>query len=425
MKDDNANEIRRLIFHIDVNSAFLSWESAYRLQHGEKIDLRKIPSAVGGDEKSRHGIVLAKSMPAKKFGIKTGESLYSAYKKCPTLEVVPPSFGVYVKCSDAMVDLLKGYSLKLQRFSIDECFIDITEYCTNTGKSPKQVAFSIKEKIKEELGFTVNIGISTNKLLAKMASDFEKPDKVHTLYKEEIKEKMWKLEVEKLFMVGRATAPKLHRLNIFTIGDLANYDIDILKYKFKSMGTILHNYANGIEDSEVMVSDRSSAKGVGNSTTTSFDIKDYDTAHLVILSLVETTAMRLRKSHEFCSVITVQIKTSEFQCYSKQRKLSFFTDNTKKISEVCCELFKEAWKGEPVRMLGVNLSGFCDKKFTQVSLFDNKEIEKSSALDKTIDKIRLKFGSKAVIRSSFLHSGINPFSGKNEDDKYPILRGKL
>ena len=240
----------RTIFHIDVNSAYLSWEAVYRLQHGENIDLRKIPSVVGGDPKTRHGIVLAKSIPAKRFNIKTGETLYEATNKCKNLTIVPPNYGLYMKCSNAMINLLKEYSPNIQRFSVDECFMDFTDMNALYGDSIA-AAQMIKERIKKELGFTVSIGVSNNKLLAKMGSDLKKPDAVTSLFPEEIKEKMWPLPIEDLFMVGRATAPKLKKLGIFTIGDLAMANLNLIKYKLKSHGELIWNYENGIEDSKI------------------------------------------------------------------------------------------------------------------------------------------------------------------------------
>lgn len=255
----------RIVFHIDVNSAYLSWEAVYRLQQGEKQDLRGIPSVVGGDPKTRHGIVLAKSIPAKKFKVKTGETLYSACQKCPNLTIISPSYGLYMKCSNALVSILKEYSSTVQRSSIDECFLDYTSMNKLMG-SPMEAAHTIKDRIYKELGFTVNIGISTNKLLAKMASDFTKPNRVHTLFPHEVKSKMWPLPIEDLYMVGRATAPKLHKLGIYSIGDLATADIDLIKYRLKSHGIMIWNYANGLESSNVRVHNYIDRKGVGNST---------------------------------------------------------------------------------------------------------------------------------------------------------------
>ncbi|WP_461206480.1 DNA polymerase Y family protein [Clostridium sp. DL1XJH146] len=414
----------RIIFHIDVNSAFLSWEAARRLQYGDEVDLRDIPSAIGGDEKSRHGIILAKSIPAKKYGIKTGESLRDAFGKCPVLKIVRPDYDLYMRCSNAMMEMLKEYSPSIQRYSIDECFI---EFISNDRgcRELLQVALEIKERIKKELGFTVNIGISNNKLLAKMASDFKKPDRVHTLFKYEIEEKMWPLKIEDLFMVGRATAPKLRKLNINTIGDLANYDLEILNYKFKKHGAIIWEYANGIDHSNVRECNYIGMKGLGNSTTISFDVVDAETAKMVLLSLVETLCMRLRDAEKICSVVSVSIRNNEFENYSHQRKLGYFTNSTREIYKIVKELFDEAWKGKPIRHLGVRVTELCNEETHQLSIFEKTDIEKDTKLDKTLDNLRLKYGKKAVVRSCFLNSGLKAVNGGNQEDDYPMMSSFL
>lgn len=397
------------IFHIDANSAYLSWEAVHRLQKGEKLDLRTIPSAVGGDPKKRNGIILAKSIPAKKYGVKTGESLFEAFKKCPNLYVVSPSYGLYIKCSNAMFSILREYSPKVQKCSIDECFLDYTNMEHLFGDSIK-AANEIKERIKKELGFTVSIGISSNKLLAKMGSDMKKPDAITTLYPKEIPDKMWPLPVENLFMVGRATAPKLYKLGIYTIGDLANFDFDLIRHKLKSHGVMIWNYANGFDNSEVRKSNRLEIKGIGNSTTTAFDIKTREDAHMVLLSITETVGMRLRNSGHCAQLVSISIKTSEFTYYSHQQKLFSPTDSTQQIYEYAKKLFDESWKGESIRQLGVRVSNLCDNDFVQLSMF-SQENEKQRALDKAIDDIRLKYDSKSVVRGCFINSGIKPLMG--------------
>lgn len=418
---DNLN---RLIFHVDVNSAYLSWEAAYKMQHGEQVDLRKIPSVVGGDEESRHGIVLAKSIPAKKYKIITGETLFSARQKCPNLIIVPPHYDLYVKCSTALNEILQQYTPKIQRFSVDESFLDFSNM-QHLYPDYMKLAEEIKERIKNELGFTVNIGISANKLLAKVASDFKKPDRIHTLFPWEIKEKMWPLPVEDLFMVGSATLPKLNRLNIFTIGDLANYDLDILKSVLKSHGVLIWNYANGIDNSEVRKSNHIEMKGIGNSTTIHRDVEDRETAHLVLFSLSEMVGARLRNSQNCCSVISIHVRNSDFTTFSHQRKLYCPTDITRKIAEVSYELFDEKWRVDPIRHMGIHVTQLCSNEFYQCSLLDNGNNEKERILDKTIDELRLKYGSKSIVRSSFLHSGIQSISGGVGEDGYPIMSSLL
>lgn len=394
---------KSLIFHVDVNSAFLSWEATYRMQQGETVDMRSIPSVIGGDEKSRHGVVLAKSIPAKNYGIKTGESLFSARMKCKNLIILPPNFNLYMKCSTAMFNILKEYTPNLEKFSIDECFLDFTGICSIEDDYIK-LANDIKDKIKNELGFTINIGISTNKLLAKMASDFKKPDRVHTLFKNEIKDKMWPLPVENLFMVGRATLPKLNKINIYTIGDLANSNLEYIRSVFKSHGVMIWNFANGIENSKIIVRKESEFKSIGNSTTIPFDIHDRDTAHKVLLSLCDTVSMRLRNENKRCKLISVSIKNSNFVSYSHQRKLINSTDSTKKIVEAAYKLFDEIWKGDSIRHLGVYISEISSNEEYQISIFDDKDYEKNKAIDSAMDNIRTKYGFDSIVRSIFLRS---------------------
>ncbi|NLJ40109.1 MAG: DNA polymerase IV [Clostridiales bacterium] len=413
---------RRLIFHIDVNSAYLSWEAVYRLQHGAPIDLRDIPSAVGGDATTRHGIILAKSIPAKAYKVLTGETLYSARLKCPELLVVPPRYQLYIQCSRALVSLLKEYSPAIQRFSIDEVFLDYTLMEPIYG-DPIEAAHSIKERVKKELGFTVNIGVSSNKLLAKMASDFKKPDRVHTLFKNEIQEKMWPLPVEDLFMVGRATTSKLHKKGIFTIGDLAKVDPQSLYGWFKSHGHLIWELANGIEDSPIR--EGSPIKGLGNSATLPFDVEDRKTGHRALLSLTETVAMRLRDMGKSAGLLSISMKDRDFISRSRQRKLDVPTHSTKILYRTACCLFDELWKGKPLRHLGIRASRLQDDSQYQLSIFETG-LEEQRALDKAIDEIRSRYGSDSIIRSCFLYSGLNPMmGGVLREEEYPMMSSIL
>lgn len=235
--------MERKILHVDVNSAFLSWTAVEMLKHGAEIDIRTIPAIIGGDEEKRKGIVLAKSIPAKKYGIQTAEPIYFAKQKCPNLQIYQSNFRVYRKYSNALYDLLHEYTDKIEQFSIDECFLDITDFIPK-GKTDIQIAYEIHTRVKQELGFTVNIGVAPNKLLAKMASDFEKPDKVHTLYINEISAKMWKLPVSELLMVGKRSLPKLELLGIKTIGELAHTPKELLENQFGKFGKMIWEYAN-------------------------------------------------------------------------------------------------------------------------------------------------------------------------------------
>lgn len=416
---------KRIIMHVDVNSAYLAWEAVFRLQTGESIDLREIPSAVGGSQESRHGIILAKSTPAKKFGVETGEVIWQAKQKCPNLILVKPNYELYMKCSNALVDILKQSFPVVQRFSIDECFADYTGMDKSFG-DPVAYAHQLKERIKNGLGFTVNVGIGTNKLLAKVAGDLKKPDMVHTLLsQEEIENKMWPLPVRDLFMVGAATEKKLKDLAIFTIRDLAKSDPNILKYKLKSHGTLVWQYANAIDQSPVRQGYNLIMKGVGNGTTVSFDVTDHKTAYKVLLSLTESVAFRLRAAGACCGVISVEIKDSDLRMYSHQRKLFNRTNLTNEIFKYVVEIFNEMWKGERIRHLGVRLTDFASDEFIQASFFDTKDIYKKQALDEAIDSIRQKYGNKAIMRAIFADYQFSPMTGGAGAEDYPVMSSIL
>lgn len=408
--------------HIDANSAYLSWEAVYRLQRGATVDLRKIPSVVGGDEQSRHGIVLAKSIHAKKYDIKTGEALFTARKKCPNLVVAPVRYDLYMMCHNAMINILREFSPKVQAYSIDEAFLDYTGMQAVHGE-PVSAAYKLKDRIKNELGFTVNVGISSNKLLAKMAGELKKPDMVHTLFPDEIKQKMWPLPVRELFMVGRATAPKLYRLNIFTIGDLANADPGLLKYRLKSWGKLIQDYANGIEDSPVSEDARPPIKGIGNSTTIPFDVDSMDEARKVLLSLCEMVGMRLRQAGFCAKLISVYLRNSDLHGKSHQRKYDAATDDTYRIFNLSAQLMEELWTGEPLRGMGVQVSDLVPNDILQVSMFDIPN-EKRRRLDQSIDDIRMKYGPKSIIRSIFINSGLSPITGGVIED-FKMMSSRL
>ncbi len=414
----------RIIFHIDVNSAYLSWEAVHRLQHGDTLDLRTVPSVVGGDPVTRHGIVLTKSIPAKKYDIQTGESIFSAKAKCPELIIVPPNYSLYMQCSRAFGDILREYSPQVEQYSIDEYFLDFTQM-GRLHNDPVATAYMIKDRIKEELGFTVNVGVSTNKLLAKMASELKKPDRVHTIFPHEMADKMWILPIEELFMVGRATAKKLRSRAINTIDALAHADLKWVKLFLKSHGVLVWNYANGNDSSLVRENRRPMIKGIGNSTTIPFDVEDKSTAHLVLLSLTETVAARLRQAGYCARLVSVSLRTNEFSGGSHQRKIASAIDCTNAIHEIACQLFDELWKGEPVRQLGVRVSELCNNDFLQLSFFE-RDYEKQRAVDRTIDSLRERFGSDAIFRSSFLNSGVKFRSGGTVDDEdYPMMSSIL
>lgn len=396
----------KLIFHIDVNSAFLSWEAVDRLKNPERfpeitVDLRTIPSAVGGDRSKRRGIILAKSVPAKKYGVKTGEPITDALKKCPNLVLVPSRHEIYKQYSKAFLSVLERYSDTIEQCSIDECFIDMTGTEKLFGK-PVEAATRIKDEIYRELGFTVNVGISTNKLLAKMASDFKKPNLVHTLFPHEIKEKMWKLPVGELFLVGRSTEKTLHTLGIHTIGELANADVNMLRASLKKQGEVIWKFANG-EGVSVVEAEPADTKSYGNATTIAFDVTDEATAGIVLMSLAETVGRRLRRDDVRAEVVAVNIKYSDLSKASHQCELLHATNVTDEIYKTAVRLFEELWDGRPVRLLGIQTSHVNRAgDGRQMTLFDNADYEKREKLDRAMDNIRERFGTDAVKRASFL-----------------------
>lgn len=390
-----------VIYHVDVNSAFLSWEASDRLARQDGPDLRTIPSVIGGSEEQRHGIVLAKSTPAKKYHIQTGEPLIRAREKCPGLLVVPPNFTLYAEKSKAFISLLSRYAPKVEQFSIDEAYCDMSGTEKLFGQ-PVAFAQKLKAIIAEELGFTVNIGISSNRLLSKMASDFEKPDKVHTLFPEEIPVKLWPLPIEDLLYVGKSTAAKLHCLGIHTIYDLAHTDPKILQAHFKKHGQTIYDYANG-RDLEQRSHDEPN-KGYGNSITVSFDVTDSETAKRILLSLTETVGARIRADHAYIRTVSVNLVYDDFEHCSKQCTLDSTTNVTEKIYEAASVLFDRLWTKKPIRLLGVQTAKATFEAYEQLDLFHSEENEKYAKLNCALDDIRSRFGEKAVMRACFMES---------------------
>ena len=424
----------KIIFHIDVNSAFLSWTAVDKLKNGSDVDIREVPSIIGGDEASRHGIVLAKSVSAKKYGVTTGEPVAAALRKCANLVMEPPDHKMYREYSKKLMDYFKTYTPDIEQLSVDECFLDYTPIAHLYGE-PVAFANRLKNEVKEKFGFTVNIGISEVKILAKMASDFQKPDKVHTLWKREIQEKMWTLPVSELYMVGKSSVPKLRNLGIQTIGDLATTNPEFLEAHFKSFGKLIWENANGI-GSDVVESEETAAKGVGNSTTLSSDVTDAEKAKKVLLSLAESVSARLRKQEFLAGNVTVEIKYSNFTKCSHQAPFLSPTNATTKIYELACLLFEELWNGSPIRLLGIRTSKLQDMdEPVQMSLFDvdlpngsssddfkeikrtevtEKRLEKLQKLDKAMDEIKRRFGNDAIVRGSILLKDKTPGSAQDE-----------
>ena len=392
--------MEKQILHVDVNNAFLSWTAIDMLKKGSKIDIRDIPAVIGGDESKRSGIVLAKSPKAKECGIVTAETIYQAKLKCPGLQIFPSNFTIYRENSNKLFKLLSEYTDKIERFSIDECFLDMTHYLMNSTLLEKGI--EINRRVKNELGFTVNVGVAHNKLLAKMASDFQKPDKVHTLWEEEIPTKMWPLPVSELFMLGKKTVPKLYHMQIKTIGDLAKSDKTMLSKKFGKHGIMMWEYANGIDNSEVKFQ-KEKPKGIGNSVTLPQDVRNIEQLEEILLAITEQVTYRLRKEKMIANVVNVQLRTKDFIDKTHQQKLRYATANTKEIYNKAKEILREMYKnGTPIRLVGVRVDNLEEKEHKQISLFDeikDEKQEKQEKLDETLDMLKEKYGYQTITRA--------------------------
>lgn len=398
-----------IIFHIDVNSAFLSWSALERLHAGEETDLRLIPSIVGGDMAKRHGVVLAKSIPAKAYGITTGEPVVNAFRKCPSLVSIPPDHALYERMSHRLMEHLSGICPDIEQVSIDECYMDYTPILGKYA-SPETAATHIKDTVLEKFGFTVNVGISDKKVLAKMASDFKKPNLVHTLYSWEIQNKIWPLPVSSLFMCGRSSVETLKKLGILTIGELAAADPRILEAHLKSHGLTLWRYANGQDDS-VVLPEPAKAKGIGNSITLRTDALTAQAARKELLALSESVGRRLRSAHQLAGLVCTEIKYHTFQSVSHQALLDTPTASTDIIYQKACQLFDELWDGTPIRLLGVRTTKLVeDSEPIQLSLFDYTApvSEKQRKLDAALDQIRARYGMDSIKRGSLMDSNGSP-----------------
>ena len=391
-----------IIFHIDVNSAYLSWTAVEQLKHGAEVDIRTIPAIIGGDQKSRHGVVLAKSIPAKKYGIHTGEPVVNAFRKCPNLRMEPPDHRLYHQYSEKLMDFLRSYTDRIEQVSVDECYMDFTGIA-GRFHSPVEGALEIKNEVYRRFGFTVNIGISGNKLMAKMASDFEKPNKVHTLFPEEIPEKMWPLPIGELYMAGRSSVETLQKLEILTIGDLAHTDPMILELHLKSHGRKLWEFANGIDHSMVET-EKAEAKGIGNSTTLPKDVVTEEEAKAVLKELAASVGGRLRKAGQKAGMLSVEIKYHTFDSVSHQKQIERPTNQDADIYEISVVLFRELWNREPIRLLGIRSSKLSEEgEPEQLSLFDmefepEEKRKKKRQLNAALEKIRGKYGTDIVTK---------------------------
>ena len=384
--------MRRIIFHIDVNSAFLSWSAVKLVQEG-KADIRLVPSVVSGDPSDRRSIITAASIPAKKLGIKTAQPVSMALRTCPGLVIVRGDWEWYKRCSEGFIGICRSYSPVLQQFSIDECFIDMTFRCKR--ENAVAVATKLKDQIKNTLGFTVNVGIGSNKLLAKMASDFEKPDKVHTLWDSEVQEKMWPLGVRDLLWVGKKTEERLTAYGINTIGQLAALSMASLtrlvgqKFAFQ-----LHENANGRDDSPVET-EVQEPKSISAERTFSKDLVDPKDIDRALFNVACIVAHRARRHHFRASTVSVFVKYKDFSVVQKQCRTDNPTDITAVILNEARRLVAEIWDGAtPIRQVGLGISKLTHEIVDQLSLFEDPEMEHYRAWDREYDK-RMAAGEDA------------------------------
>ena len=388
-----------IIFHIDVNSAFLSWSAIKLLNEGSKLDIRTVPAIVGGDQETRHGIVVAKSIPAKKYGIHTADTVASAFKKCPELISVPPDHTYYRQMSNSLMEYLFDICPVIEQVSVDECYMDFEPVRARFG-SAETAARYIKDGVKAKLGFTVNIGISDRKVLAKMASDFQKPDKIHTLYSYEIQNKLWPLPIGELYMCGKSTAENFRRRGIKTIGDLAAIDPKYVEENFNKHQLMLWHFANGIDGSRVNP-EKEQAKSIGNSTTLPSNITNRKDAYRVLKKLSKSVSDRLKKKKLIAGTVCVSIKYDNFNTVSKQTPLNPDTNDEPVLFNESRTLFDALWNGEPVRLLGISTTRITDESEPrQLNIFEYQKEMKQDARDEKLKEmlkdVRNKFGEDSV-----------------------------
>lgn len=382
-----------IVFHIDVNNAFLSW-TAVELLKTTKYDIRNSYAVIGGDESCRKGIVLAKSNCCKKLGIYTSETLFSAKKKCRVLKVYKPDYELYQRCSRDLFDLLLEFTDDVEIISIDECYLDYTPLQL-IYPDYMEFAKMLQNIIFEKLGFTVNIGIANNKLCAKMASDFLKPNKIHTLFEDEIYLKMYPLDVGDLYGVGVKTSVKLKKIGIMTIGDLANMEQDVLDINFKNSINLI-NLAKGI-DYSVVDSKKSEPDSISNEITLKKDVLYKEDLFIFLLELSEKVGLRLRNKNLYCKTICVILKDEHFKRRTKQITLKQATNLSDIIYKTSLNLLDEMWNDEKIRLIGIKLDKLVNTRNIQLSLFDNFE---DDTLEKVVDGLKMKYGTEILTKST-------------------------
>lgn len=407
----------RYILHSDCNSFYASVECLYR------PEIRDKPVAVSGNADDRHGIILTKNQIAKKFGIKTGEAIWQAKQKCPELVTVPPNFPLYKRFSKMTREIYGRYSEKVEPFGLDEAWIDISDREMNFEKA-KHIAEEIRKTVKYELGITVSIGVSFNKIFAKLGSDYKKPDAVTMITDKNYKDIVWPLPAEDLLFVGPATRKKLNNMGIYTIGNLANCPLETLISVFGKNGNILYQFANGSDKASVAFSvSHQDVKSIGNSTTAYRDLKTVDDIKIVAFVLSDSVARRLREQNMKAFVVGVSIRDNQLISFTRQKKLDVPTDITEEIAENAIELFLKNKGNNPLRSIGISLSDFVPSDIpAQMSFFENaKNSERLHSLDCAVDGLKKRFGTYCVQPAVMLNdrrlSGFNP---KDDHTIHPV-----
>jgi DNA polymerase-4 len=408
----------RVILHLDINHCYAQIEE---MLHPE---LSFVPMVVGGSEEKRHGIILAKNLLAKKYGIKTGEPLRDALKKCPGLTVIPVHFDEYIYYTSKVKDIYREYTDQVESFGLDEAWIDVTKSATIHGDG-ESVAKIIQQRVKEEIGLTISIGVSYNKIFAKLGSDMIKPNGLVVISRDNYKQVAWPLPVEDLLYVGHATHDKLARIGVKTIGDLATLPVGVMKDMIGKMGEIVWGFANGIDGSDVDLTTYSrQVKSVGNSITAVHDIKNLEEAKMVYHVLVESVASRLKDHGLKGYVISIGLRDKNFISFGRQRKVEIATNISDEIFKVVIELVKESYNfATPLRSIGVTVSGLeKDHAFTQLNLFVNEEERLAlKRLDMIVDNIRARFGFEAVKRCSVIQDrALTNFDPKGDHTIHPV-----
>lgn len=408
----------RVVLHSDCNCFYASVEL---LHHPE---LRGRPVAVGGDPESRHGIILTADYTAKKYGVKTGMALWQARNVCPEIVFLPPRMDLYLRFSRMAQEIYADYTDLREPFGCDESWLDVTASATLKGDG-MLIAKEISNRMKSELGITVSIGVSYNKIFAKLGSDYKKPDAITTMYRSEYQDKAWKLPVSDLLYVGRSTNRKLALLGVKTIGDLAKMDEKILTSYLGKMGSVLWSFANGYDSSPVKKEDtHATVKSVGNSTTTPRDLETDEDVKIILYVLSESVAARLRENGFRCRTVEISIRDNELFSFTRQCKLDNVTNITEEIAKAAYQLFKSNydWR-KPIRSIGVRgMDLVNDNYWEQIDLFMDVHLrEKQMRMDEAVDDIRRRFGFYSIQRGLMYQDKIlSAVNAKEDHTVHPV-----